>query len=61
MSRLKVSVAANLVAFGWAAAAQLAFIPFFAHLAGIKAYGLVGFSLILLGSLQALDLGLGAT
>ncbi len=61
MSRLGANVTANLIASAWTAATQLAFIPLFVHLAGIEAYGLVGFSLVLIGTIQALDFGLAAT
>ena len=46
---------------GWAIAIQLLCVPFYIRLMGVEAYGLVGFYLVLLATLQVLDFGLTPT
>lgn len=57
MARIAVNVAANLIGNGWTAALQLLAVPVYLHLLGLEAYGLIGFSLVLLAVTRVLDLG----
>jgi O-antigen/teichoic acid export membrane protein len=61
LSKLRLNVFANFLGQGWAALLQLVFIPVYIKLIGIEAYGLVGFYVALLTTVQVFDLGLGQT
>ena len=61
MNQFRSNLAANFVGTGWAALIQLACVPFFIKLMGIESYGLVGFYITMLVSLQVLDLGISPT
>jgi O-antigen/teichoic acid export membrane protein len=58
---LKWNLAANIIGAGWSGAVQLACVPIIVKLIGVEAYGLIGFYVMLLASLQFLDMGLGPT
>ena len=61
MNRIKLNILANFGGQGWAALAQLAFVPLYLKFLGIEAYGLIGFYMMLQGILQILDVGLSMT
>jgi O-antigen/teichoic acid export membrane protein len=60
-SRVEINVVANLLGTGAIVIIGLAFVPIYARLLGIEAYGLIGFNAALLGAAQILDLGLSPT
>lgn len=61
MSTLRLNVFANFLGQGWAALLQLIFIPVYIKFIGIEAYGLIGFYVALMTTIQVFDLGLGQT
>lgn len=61
MGTLRLNVLANFLGQGWAALLQIAVIPVYIRLIGIEAYGLIGFYVALLTTVQVFDLGLGQT
>lgn len=51
----------NFLGSIWTVGVQIASIPIFVHLLGIESFGLIGFYVTLLATLQVLDLGLSPT
>lgn len=60
MSRLKLNVIANYAGTAWVSLLSLVLVPFYLHILGTEAYGLVGFLVALRAALSILDLGLGS-
>lgn len=60
MSRLKLNVIANYAGTAWVSLLSLVLVPFYLHILGAEAYGLVGFLIALRSALSILDLGLGS-
>jgi O-antigen/teichoic acid export membrane protein len=58
---IRRNVIANSASKLWAAALSLAVVPFYLHILGIEAFGLIGVFLTLGPILSLLDLGLGTT
>ena len=58
---LKKNLIANFAGSGWSALMGLAFIPFYIHLLGAEAYGIVGVFSLLQATFAVLDLGLSQT
>jgi len=58
---LRSNLIANFAGRGWSALLNLACVPFYIHLMGAEAFGLVGVYLALQVAVNVLDLGLSAT
>lgn len=61
MSRLITNILANLLGQSWSVILSIVVIPLYIKFLGIEAYGLLGFYMMLQGTLQVLDLGLSPT
>jgi O-antigen/teichoic acid export membrane protein len=58
VARIAANVVANLIGNGWTAVLQILAVPIYLHLLGLEAYGLIGFSLVLLAVTRVFDLGI---
>lgn len=59
MAALRANIAANYVGQIWMAAMGLVFLPFYIHILGAEAFGLVGLLLSFQSMLQLVDFGIG--